>query len=228
MRRYAPIAKEQINRTPPADWFQDWDQIKTKNLRVFLVCRESGRNQEWRGNLDEIEANLRREIRGAECRVAGAYKFVCSGWAAEMKEHWETARRRAEKAEADLVINESTARWIRSRWYDCQRFWGAQPVQEELVAMRDCLHPYVPTVLVSAASTAEQIRAYEIRRGKEWKRLRKEQNKRENNNAAIRDKIYWMRGCKMDPEAIADALGLSRSAYYRHCKVIDGKEVAAY
>ncbi|MFT3784331.1 MAG: recombinase family protein [Nibricoccus sp.] len=139
-----------------------WREIDPNEL-VVIYCRASTYAQDWRGTLDKQSRNLRRILRRAGFRVVAIYRERESGWRDD-RDGLAAAVQHAKRVGAVLMV-ESTARLLRSAFYDPVHHPDQQPLRGEWELLADELRGVTAATIVHPDASQDQIRAYETKRG---------------------------------------------------------------
>lgn len=132
-------------------------------MRVLIKARKSGR--ERGNNLCEQVANLRDVVEGVGAIVVGVLAYTGSGF-----DSWTGATAvRAKRLGADVILAETTDRFVRNRSYHSKKRPMLQATERELAQLaRDAdgvplmahLHP---------DATPGEVRSYHTKRGQRYK-----------------------------------------------------------
>ena len=138
------------------------------DVPIVLWPRCSGRVQDHKGNLDEQEANLRREIERLCGRVIATFRRVGSGWMHEG--HWSSLEAAADYAREHgaILVAESTSRFIRSvDWTTTNQ--QARPTVQEFEQMAQACHGVLLATIHHPDIDPGEERSVQTQRGQQEK-----------------------------------------------------------
>jgi hypothetical protein len=132
--------------------------------RVLILARKSGR--ERGNNLCDQEANLREIVDDENAKVVGTFAYKGSGFDPLVG----AAAIRAKRLGADVILAETTDRFVRNHSYHSSKRPALQATDRELASMaRDAEGVPLMTHLHPDASPSE-VRSYQSKRGQRYKR----------------------------------------------------------
>ena len=147
------------------------DVIRSRpHPKTVLFARESGRVQDWCGNLKAQKRSLKRKLERLGCKVLKVFATVASGWDDD-REVFRTAARFAMDHGAILGA-ESAGRFLRSVQFNTQTCPHQMPSGVEWENLVAAAGPVVLATLLHPDADLATVRSCETRRGIEEKQSR--------------------------------------------------------
>lgn len=179
-------------------------------VAVVLYLRVSSHKQNWKGNLDSQEKNLRELMDSMGIEVVAVFRAEAFGWDCDRRELEEACR--VAKEHGAIVLAETTDRFVRPRSYHSEKNPDAQPTPNNIddlrisaqgVTLATHLHPDAPPA---------EVRAYQTRRGQRTKgrkggRPKSRPGYKKEERMINLLKVRWMTIAGMSVREIAKCLG---------------------
>lgn len=191
--------------------------------RVVLCLRVSRYAQKRHGNLADQEANLRKAVARRGAIVVAVVRHVGSGYDPD----WLAVAAGRAAVHGAVLLAETTDRFIRTRLYDrdCQ---DVQARPGDLEYLRYCTDGMLLLTDLRPDATPEEVRTYQIRRG----RLEKDKQggrpmRPKNRRAKLKPEALKLRRDGVPLSEIEKRLKLPLSTVQRWVSHFDGETPAA-
>ncbi|OHB56570.1 MAG: hypothetical protein A2Y12_04665 [Planctomycetes bacterium GWF2_42_9] len=144
--------------------FQALAQTQTI-LSVILFARVSGRNQDYKGNLDAQMASLRQAVQPHE--IIAEFRAIESGWK-DAQGRLQGAVEMASQTGA-IIVTESTDRFIRNIDYHSKNNPSTQPNVAEYERLNQIAGGVTLATVQHPDTSWKKIRSYQSKRGQKAK-----------------------------------------------------------